>query len=274
MRLQSVRINPLGIASGALLLFAPFGAWMTLSVFGFVSGSNLWEIANSKTSFPISTNVALTALYSGIILILSGIVSLRRAIFGLPLAIVALSLFGLESYSTFGTFPGPIPVSILPGIGFFLAVCGIALGLGALRTSEMPAMRYLSGLRTRQGLSETGILLTSVFLAADGWSHWSDGQLSEFLGVTSLEGVIHRIFLLGVAILLMMFIVQRRIFLERTGGVSLLATFSALILDAVYHFSTGSIVGFVGHDATEILFHALTYYGMASLVTARILLKS
>ncbi len=273
MRLESVRINPLGFASGALLLLAPFGSWLTLSAFGFVSGSNLWNIANSQTSFPIGTNVASTALYSAVILIVAGLVSLRQAKFGLPLATVAVSLFGLESYSTFGTFPGPIPVSILPGTGFFLALCGIALGLGALRTSEMPGMRFLSGLQTRMGLSEAGILLTSVFLATDGWSHWSGGQLSGFLGVTLLEGVIHRIFLLGAVILLMIFLVQRSMFFERTGVVLLLATFSALMLDVVYHFSTGSIVEFVGHDSTEILFHALTYYGMASLVTARLLSK-
>ena len=273
MRLQSVRINPLGIASGALLLSAPFGAWLTLSAFGFVSVSNLWEIANSQTSFPIGTNVASTALYSGLILVLAGLVSFRSAKFGLPLAITAVLLFGLESYSTFGIFPGPIPVSILPGTGFALALCGIALDVGALRTSELPLMRFLSRLGTRRGLGEAGILLTSVFLAADGWNHWSGGQLSAFLGMTLLEGVIHRIFLLGVVVLLMMFLVQRSMFFERTGGVLLLATFGALILDAVYHFSTGSIVGFVGHDATEILFHALTYYGMASLFTARLLLK-
>jgi hypothetical protein len=274
MRLQTVRINPLGIASGVLLLSAPFGAWMTLSAFGFVSESNLWGIANSQTSFPIGTNVASTALYSALILIVAGLISIRRAKIGLPLATAAVLFFGLESYSTFGTFPGPIPVSILPGTGFALALCGIALGLGALRTGEMPVMRLLFVLRTRKGLGEAGILLASVFLAADGWSHWSSGQLSGFLGVTLLEGVIHRVFLLGVGFLFMMFLAQRSMFFERTGGVLTFGTFSALILDAVYHFSTGSVVGFVGHDGLEILFHALTYYGVALLVTARLLLKS
>lgn len=274
MRLQTVRINPLGLASGVLLSFAPFGAWMTLSAFGFVSESNLWEIANSQTSFPIGTNVASTALYSAVTLIVAGLISIIRAKIGLPIAAAAVLFFGLESYSTFGTFSGPIPVSILPGTGFALAFCGIALGLGATRTSEMPPMKLLSGLRTRKGLGEAGILLTSVFLAADGWSHWSSGQLSSFLGETLSEGVIHRIFLLGVVFLLMTFIVQRSMFFARTGGVLLIGTFGALILDAIYHLSTGSIVGFVGHDGSEILFHALTYYGVASLVTARLLLKS
>lgn len=274
MRLQTVRVNPLGIASGVLLLFAPFGAWITLSAFGFVSGSNLWEISNSQTSFPIGTNVASTAPYSATILIVAGLISIRRAKIGLPLATAAVLFFGVESYSSFGTFPGPIPVSILPGTGFALALCGIALGLGAIRTSEIPVLRVISGLRTRKGLGEAGILLTSVFLAADGWSHWSSGQLSSFLGVTLLEGVIHRIFLLGVVFLLTTFLVQRSLFFQRAGGVLLLGTFGALILDAIYHFSTGSIAGFVGHDGAEILFHALTYYGVASLVTARLLMKS
>ena len=274
MRFQTVRINPLGIASGVLLLFAPFGAWITLSAFGFVSGSNLWEIANSQTSFPIGANVASTALYSAVILIVAGLISIRRAKIGLPMAAAAVLFFGLESYSTFGTFSGPIPVSILPGTGFALALCGIALGLGAIRTNERPLMGLLSGLRTRRGLGEAGILLTSIFLAADGWSHWSSGQLSSFLGESLLEGVIHRIFLLGAVFLLMTFILQRSMFFERIWGVLLVGTFGALILDAIYHFSTGSIVGFVGHDGAEILFHALTYYGVASLVTARLLLKS
>ena len=274
MRLQTVRINPLGLASGVLLLFAPFGAWMTLSAFGFVSGSNLWEIANSQTSFPIGTNVASTALYSAVTLIAAGLISILRAKIGLPIAAAAVLFFGLESYSTFGTFSGPIPVSILPGTGFALASCGIVLGLGAVRTNEIPVTRVISGLRTRKGLGEAGIFLTSVFLAVDGWSHWSSGQLSSFLGGTLVEGVIHRIFLLGVVLLLITYLVQRRMFFERTGRILLLVTFGALILDTVYHFSTGSIVGFVGHDGEEILFHALTYYGVASLIAARLLLKS
>jgi hypothetical protein len=273
MRLQSVRINPLGIASGVFLLLAPFGPWMTLSAFGFVSGSDLWQISNSQMSFPVSMDVTSSALYLGTILIIAGFVSFWRTKFGLPAATAAVLVFVIESYSTFGTFPGPIPVSILPGTGFFLALSGIALGLGALRTREVPVKVFLSNLRTRQGLGEAGILLMSIFLATDGWNHWSNGQLSEFLGTTLLEGIIHRIFFLGAVAILMIFVVQKNTFLERVGGVLVLATFGALILDAGYHFTTGSIVGFVGHDGTEVLFHTLTYYGAAMLVVARFLVK-
>ncbi len=273
MPFESVRINPLKITSGAFMLSAPFGAWMTLSVFGFVSGSNLWEITNSQTSFPISQGLASSASYSGILLVLGGLVSLRWTKLGLPIAAVAMSLFGIESYSAFGSFPSAFPVSILPGLGVFLALCGIVLGLGALRKGEMTVTSLLARVRAPEGLVEVGIFLTTIFLAADAWNHWADGQLSGFLGVTFVEGVLHRIFAVGVIALLVMFLVQKSLILGRDGGVLVLATFSALILDAAYHFVVGSVVSFVGHDATEIMLHVFTYYGVAFLIIARVLLK-
>lgn len=270
---MDVRINPLGIVSGFFLLLAPFAGWMTLSAFGFVTGSNLWEIANSQTNFPISQRLASAAFYSAILLILGGLVSLKWTKFGLPFAAVALSVFGVESYPTFGTFPSAIPVSVLPGLGLFLVLAGIVLGLGSLRWGETPLANLLTRLGTRLGLAEAGVFVVGFSLATDGWNHWATGQLSGFLGVTPIEGVIHRVFLLGVASLLLVFLVQKGMMVGSLGGVLVSATFATLVLDAAYHVTTGSVLAFVGDDATEVLLHALTYYGVASLVIARLLLK-
>ena len=273
IRLQSLRINPLGILSGAFMIIAPFGAWMTLSVFGFVSRSNLWQIANSQTSFPIGQNTASAAFYSVMLLTLAGIVSLRWARIGLPIGGAGVILFGVESYTTFGTFPGPFPVTILPGLGLFLALSGLVLGFGALRIGEIPLINILSSVRNRDIVGQAGVMTAAVFLAADGWNHWSDGQFSHFLGTTPLEGTIHRALFLGVVSLVMVFVFQRHLLRARAGGLLAAASFGALIADAIYHFTSGSIVGFVGNSALEIMLHALAYYGLATVVIARFLLK-
>lgn len=182
-------------------------------------------------------------------------------------------LFGVESYTIFGTFPGPFPVTILPGLGLFLALSGLVLGFGALRIGEIPLTNVLSSLRNREIIGQAGVLTGAVFLAADGWNHWSEGQFSHFLGTTPLEGTIHRVLFLGVVSLVMVFVFQRHLLLARVGGFLTAAAFGALIADAVYHFTSGGIVDFVGSDASEILLHALAYYGLATVVIARFLLK-
>jgi len=271
--LEKFRINPLGILSAVFMILAPFGAWMTLSAFGYTSQSNLFEIVQSRTSFPLGASIASTAVYSNILLIIGGLIVWRRPREGLLLAISGLALFVIESFSTFGMFPGAIPVSILPGTGFFLGVSGILIGVGSLRTNELPIPTYLAALKTRLGLGEAAVVVSSIFLAADGWTHWSDGELLGFLGGGFLEGSIHRVFFVGVAALLVIFLVNKNLFLERGGGLLVAATFGALLLDGVYHFATGNLIVFVGHDAIEVLLHALSYYGLVTLVVARFFIK-
>ena len=270
---EKLRINPLGILSAVFLILAPFGAWMTLSAFGYTSQSNLFEIVESQTSFSIGAGLPSVALYSSIFLIIAGLTVWKKPKVGLLLATASVAVFGVESYSIFGTFPGAIPVSILPGIGFFFGLIGIIIGIGSLRTSEQPLSYYLAALRTRLGLGEAGVVMASTFLAADGWTHWSQGALSAFLGTGILEGVIHRVFFIGLGCLLLVFLVNKSFILERSGGLLVLATFCGLLLDSIYHVTTGSVIAFVGHDSAEILFHALTYYGVVSLVVARFLLR-
>ncbi|HYY91088.1 MAG TPA: hypothetical protein VE955_03795 [Candidatus Dormibacteraeota bacterium] len=273
MQFERLKVNPLSIMSGVFMLVAPFRTWMTLSAFGYVSGSNLWQITASETNFPIDRNIPSVALYSGILMIIAGLVTIGWTRIGLPISAVSLSLFGLESYSSFGVFSGPIPVSILPGIGFYLGLSGMVLGLAALRAEGIPFANVIDNFKTKISLGRVGTLVTSVFLSADAWNHWSSGEFSGFLGTTLLEGAIHRAFFLGVGLLLVLFVTNSLRFVDRIGGALVLATFCGLILDAAYHVVTGSIVEFVGHDSTEILLHAVTYYGAVTVVIGRFLLK-
>ncbi len=272
IRLQDFSINPLRIASAFLFVTAPFAAWMTLSIFGFVVESNLWNIARSETNFPISPTVTITALFSAVLLIVGGVISLKRPVIGLPLAVAALLAFFFEAYSSFGTFSGGILVSILPGLGFFMTLSGIVLGLGSLRGPEIKIGQLGPRLRTRTGLAQTGLFVAAIGFAGDGWNHWSADHLLAFMGLTGFELVFHRLFLASVSALVVIMLVRGNWIFQKGGGGIVLVMFSALVLDAAYHFSTGSIAGFVGEEPSELFLHSMIYYGTVLIVIARFLI--
>ncbi len=273
VRLQDFSINPLRIASAFLIVTAPFAAWMTLSVFGFVVESNLWSIARSETNFPISSTVTITALFLAVLLIVAGLISLKRPVIGLPIAFGALLAFFFEAYSSYGTFSGGILVSILPGLGFFMTLSGIILGLGSLRGPEIRLGQIVPHVLTETGLAQTGLFVAAIGLAGDGWNHWSADHLPAFMGLTGFELVFHRLFLAGVSTLVVIMLVRGNLIFERMGGSVVLILFSALMFDVIYHFSTNTIVGFIGDNPIELLLHSFIYYGTTLIVIARFLLR-
>jgi len=70
-----------------------------------------------------------------------------------------------------------------------------------------------------------------------------------------------------------MLFVPKELVSGRLGSIVVLVGFTAVILDAGYHTSTGSVAALVGDNLGELLLHALAYYGMVSLMIARFLLK-
>lgn len=272
--MQEFSINPLRIASAFLFVTAPFAAWMTLSVFGFVLESSLWNVARSETNFPISPDVAVTALFSAVLLIVGGLISIRRTVIGLPLAVGALLTFFFEAHSSYGTFSGGILVSVLPGLGFFMTLTGIILGLGSLRAPEIRLGQIIPRALTRIGLAQTGLFAAAIGLAGDGWIHWSADHLPAFLGLTGFELVFHRLFLASISALVIIMLVRGNLIFERIGGSVVLILFSALMFDSIYHFSTNTIAGFIGDNPVELLLHSFIYYGTALIVIARFLLGS
>ncbi len=273
MSLQDLRINPLSLVSSFLLLLAPFTTWIVLSGFGIAVGSSLWDVAVYRTSFPVSMRQASFALYSGILLVSSGIVLVKSTRFGLLVGSAALATFTLESYSMFGTFGYGLLVLILPGVGFLLAFLGLLIGVASHWTKPVRISDLLPMLLTQKGLTYAGLLIGSIAFATDGWVHWSTGHLSAFLGSVPYEETFHVVPWISLVILLAMLFVPKELVSGRLGSIVVLVGFTAVILDAGYHTSTGSVAALVGDNLGELLLHALAYYGMVSLMIARFLLK-
>jgi len=273
MSLKDLRVNLLSILSSFLLLIAPFTNWIVLSGFGISVGSSLWDVATYHTNFLVSMRQASFALYSGILLVSSGILLVKSTRFGLLIGSAALATFTLESYSMFGTFGSGLLVLILPGVGFLLAFFGLLVGVASHWTKPMRISDDLPMLATRKGLTYAGLLVGSIAFATDGWVHWSTGHLSAFLGSTPYEETFHVVPWISLIILLAMLFVPKQLISGRLGSIVVLAGFTAVILDAAYHTSTGSVASLLGDSPGELLLHALAYYSMASLMIARFLLK-
>jgi hypothetical protein len=273
MSLKDLRVNPLSIVSSFLLLIAPFTNWIVLSGFGIAVGSSLWDVATNHTNFLVSTRQASSALYSGILLVSSGILLVKSTRFGLLVGSATLATFTLESYSMFGTFGSGLLVLILPGVGFLLAFLGLLVGMASHWTKPMRISDDLPMLATRKGLTYAGLLVGSIAFVTDGWVHWSTGHLSAFLGSTPYEETFHVVPWISLIILLAMLFVPKQLISGRLGSIVVLAGFTAVILDAAYHTSAGSVASLVGDSPSELLLHALSYYSMASLMIARFLLK-
>jgi len=273
MRLQDLRINPLVIVSSFLLLVAPFTSWVVLSGFGLVVESSLWDIATYHTNFLVSPIQASSALYAGILLISSGLLQLKSRRIGLLAGSAGLVIFSLGSYSMFGTFGNGFLVLILPGVGFLVVFLGLLIGAASYRISPIKLVGLPSRFASRKGLTYAGLLAGSIAFATDGWVHWSTGHLVAFLGSGFFEEALHAIPLVSLALLLIMLFVQKEHMTGRLGSIVVFVGFAGVILDAVYHTSTGSVAALVGDGPGELLLHAMAYYGMASLMIARFLLK-
>jgi hypothetical protein len=273
MRLQDLRVNPLTIVSSFFLLIAPFTSWVVLSGFGLVVESSLWDIATYHTNFLVSSTQASFALYAGILLISSGFLLLKSRRIGLLFGCAGLAIFSLESYSMFGTFGIGLLVVILPGVGFLVAFLGLLIGAASYRISPIRLAGLLSRFASQKGLTYAGLLTGSIAFAADGWVHWSTGHLVAFLGSGFFEEALHAIPLVSLALLLIMLFVQKEPMTGRLGSIVVFVGFAGVILDAAYHTTTGSVAALVGDSPGELLLHALAYYGMASLMIARFLLK-
>lgn len=268
---QNVRVNPLGVASATLFIVAPFLSWITVSAFGLTAESNLFDIAGSRA--PLSLPLALPelSLWAAILLVLGGMMLLRMAKIGLPVATAGLALFLIDSYSLFGSKASIIPIVVAPGIGLLAALTSVGVGALSFRVKRQDLNGLIHRIRTAEGLTELGLFIATLGLVLDGLNHAGLGQLPAFLGTGMVEPVFHMGFLASIFLLAFLFPLRKE-FHSVTMNTALIASaFAFIILDASFHISTGEVSGFLGHDLTEIVLHVSTYYGAAFLVIARLL---
>jgi hypothetical protein len=280
---RNIRVNPVGLASAALLLAAPFLPWLTVIAYAvfqnlafpqFAIRSDLWAIQQGRVPVNVPQGLPVVALITAVLLILGGLLSIRRPKLGSGAAVVGLVLFGAVSYPSYGTSQtGALVVSVIPDLGLFSAIVGAVLAVISTRIEERPLGTLIQELRTRQGLTELGLLFAVVSLSLDGLTHGALGQLSVFLGSSVVEMGLHLSFFSCITGLSVVFLVSRRSVYSEGFRLLTLGAFIFLLADGLYHLSLGQLVDFIGHDSSEIVLHVATYYGLAFLLIAELALK-
>lgn len=273
----SAKVNPLRAASALFLISSPFMTWITIVsvviyqnfvVFGAAAQSNLLQISMQQPGMSISGGAALEAAISAALLCLGGLLMFRTTKVAVPLATAGLLSYLLPFYHVFGSSTSGLEQTFIsPGIGFFGASAGIALGLLSPIVKAEPIRNLLEGLWTRRGISNLGAFLGTIALSLDVANHYSLGQLEDFIGTNMVQQALHLGLILGVASALLVVASGNRL-VARVSllfwiGVSTLALLSG---DAAFSILSGNLQGFLGHNPTETILHLSIYYG-AALVT-------
>ena len=296
---KNIRVNPLAIASSALLLLSPFLTWVTLValvivngvlITGFAVQSNLWDLANSKAGLPLHQFMATSSIISFIFLIIGGLTSLRKMFIGLVVASLGFTIFVASSYNIFGyTQNGVTSAYISPGIGFFVALIGLITGGVSMnqKIAKKNTIRILvQSLKTGQGLLKAGLFVSIVSIVLDGLNHAALGQLADFLGSrSSLEMLLHNGFYISLAVLAIGFAViafQKKNKEENENyglfflisSILIVAAVNFLISDALLHsLNGGGFEKFIGHNSVEITLHIMGYYGVVLLILGRFIMS-
>src|SRR5713226_4220760 len=210
MNLRSFRINPLRIASAALFIAAPFLSWITVSAFGITAEATLLDVANSNTPLNVPSNLPMLSIIATILLLAGGLVILRKATIGLPVATAGFALFLYSSYNLYGSPVSIVPVVVAPGIGLLAALVSIAIGAASFRMPNLEASSLIMKARTREGITGIGLFIASLALTLDGLNHSGQGEVSAFIGPGMTEPVFHLGFILSILLLAVLFSVRKK----------------------------------------------------------------
>ncbi len=275
IRLSSIQVNPLRLASAAFLLLSPFTIWITivsvviyqdLAIFGTAAQSNLFQVSAQQFGTNVSQAQALGASLSLLLMPIGGILLLFRFKTGTALATAGLLSYIVPMYSMFGETTSGLELTFIsPGLGVFSAAVGIALAvLSPLAKSSRPS-ELARFAKTKQGLASIGIFVGAVTLFLDGANHAALGQLWDFVGTTPSEQVLHLGLIGGILAAVVVAFLGRRVPRDRLLILSGSLTLLLLGLDAAFNISNGTLNQFLGHNLTETGLHLSVYYGVALL---------
>ncbi len=278
--LSHLPMNPMAVASAALLFGASIFPWIgvaAFAVFGRVAlpifglQASLWDLAGPRAPIPVGQGVALASLSTGLLLVVGGIATLWRGPIGTVPAGVGVALFFAASWGIFGVHGTASNFTVtIPGPGVEWAGAGLVAGVLAVRFQARPAGEIARGFRTSAGLARIGLFLAVCFLVVDVVDHGAGGNPLAVLGTGFLEGSLHATFVASVGLLAGLFLLRPGAF-AGPGGTALVGLALAfLVLDGVYHTARGEIASFIGHTLPEMVAHTATYYGVAFLTGARL----
>ncbi len=281
MTLGSIKVNPLQVVSAFFILLSPFLTWLTIvsvvivqnfAVFGTASQSNLLQISSQQIGTNIPDSAAVEALLSAILLGVGGLVTLRNLRVGWPISALGLASFSIRFSPMFGASAfGAQQTFISPGIGFFLAAVGTAIGVISPATKTETTRVLIHQLKRGESLAKVGVFVGSVALTLDFLNHLALGQLPAFVGFGVVGQTLHLGLVVGVAGALLLVILGKRVVQDEWLTIAGVGTLVLLGIDASYNLLTGNLEAFLGHNSTETVLHLSVYYGVALLVVSRFL---
>jgi hypothetical protein len=271
VNLRNLQINPLSVTSSILFIIAPFLSWVTVSAFGLTADATLFDLAGGRAPLSVPSNLPQASLIAAILIIVGGLIILKTVKVGLPVAAAGLAMFLFTSYGLYGSSVSVIPVVIAPGIGLLTGTASVGVGAASFGIHCQDFKSYLRKIRTREGITGAGLFIATFAIALDGLNHAGLRELSSFVGSGMIEPLFHLGFFVSIFLLALLFSVRRRFLSVPINSFLIGAAFTLIVMDAVYHISTGDVTGFVGHDPTEIILHASAYYGAAFLLVGRLL---
>lgn len=270
----------MGLAASGLLAGASVLPWMgfvTAAVIGglafpvFGVQANLWDLAGPSPPIAI---VSFVPFATALLIVAASFAALMRGWAAAVLTLVALLLFLAGTEALFGIHVvGSAFTVVSLGPGMLWAVAGLLAGAVSPRFRSRPAAQLIRGLRTPGTLAQVGIFLAGGFLAIDAADHASGGNVLAVFGNSGAEFVLHGLFIGGIAALAGLYLLRPARASGWEGQSLVVVAAAGLLLDAMFHASTGDLAEFIGHTGAEVVAHLATYYGIALLMIAAFVMR-
>ncbi|MCP8307414.1 MAG: hypothetical protein H3Z52_05525 [archaeon] len=117
-----MKLNPIGIIGGIILIISPFLAWISISAYGFTFSFSLLDMVSLGAAAALDYILILIVL---ILLIVGGIVSFLKGLIGGIIGLVGVIIY------TALALTGGVPISYF-GIGYYLGWIGAIISIASI----------------------------------------------------------------------------------------------------------------------------------------------